>query len=141
MQPAAAMAKRTPKPRRSKKKTQPAPGAGIVAHLRKSTNPRKKFQVTVVHPNGRKKTVHFGGIREDGERYRDFTTHKDPEIMRQYLARHQAREDWTIGGVDKAGFWARWLLWSRPTLQDAIALTEQTFGIQIRRSAPPRREP
>ena len=134
------MPRPTPSLRRPKK-NQTAVGSGIIAYLRKSANPRKKFQVTVVHPDGRTKTVHFGGIREDGERYRDFTTLKDPEIMRQYLARHRAREDWTIGGVDKAGFWARWLLWSRPTLRGAISLTEQTFGIQIRRGVPPRSQP
>lgn len=124
---------------RSRTRSRAAPagsGTGTVAYLRKSTNPRKKFQVTVVGPSGRR-TVHFGGVREDGEPYRDFTMHKDPETMRRYLARHRAREDWTIGGIGTAGFWARWLLWSKPTLRDAIALTERTFGIEIRRGAPP----
>ncbi len=34
-----------------------------------------------------------------------------------YIARHKKTEDWTKSGVDTAGFFARWLLWNKPTLE------------------------
>ena len=111
----------------------------VRAYLTKSDNPLKKFKVTVVHPDGRTKTMHFGGIKESGEKYQDYTMHKDETIMRRYLKRHRSRENWTKAGVDTKGFWARWLLWSEPSLSRAIARTESEFDIQIMRRAPPRR--
>ena len=115
------------------------PAQKVRAYLTKSDNPLKKFKVTIVHPNGRTKTVHFGGIKESGEKYRDYTMHKDPTIMRRYLDRHRSKENWTKAGVDTPGFWARWLLWSEPSLARAIARIQSKFDIQITRRAPPRR--
>ena len=60
------------------------------------------------------KTIHFGA---DG--YDDYTTHKDPKRKAQYIARHKNNEDWN--NPETAGFWARWLLWNKPSLNDPIA--------------------
>ena len=101
-----------------------------IAHLRPSTRDTKKWMVTIVHPDGRRKTVHFG------ERdYEDYTMHKDPERMRRYVARHDnGRESWTMRGVDTAGFWSRWLLWSKPSLTGAIRFMQSKFPLTIKRS-------
>ena len=49
-------------------------------------------------------TVHFGATG-----YQDFTSHGDEDRKAAYLLRHESRENWTLKGVDSAGFWARWL--------------------------------
>jgi hypothetical protein len=58
------------------------------------------------------KRVLFGALG-----YEDYTTHKDPLRKARYIARHKNRENWTKLGIDTAGFWSRWLLWNKPTLQ------------------------
>jgi hypothetical protein len=100
-------------------------------YLQKSTNKSKKFMVTIVD-SSRRKTVHFGA-----KGYSDFTIHKDPERMRRYDARHSANETWTKRGIRTAGFWSKWLLWSKPSLTAAIKYTSNKFNISIVRSAPP----
>ena len=82
----------------------------------------KKFRVTF--ENGKK--VEFGA-----KGYSDFTLHKDPERMQRYLIRHKKREDWSKKGIDTAGFWSRWLLWSKPSLNGAIKLIENKFRVKI----------
>ena len=84
--------------------------------LQKSPKKDKKFRVTL--EDGKK--VDFGG-----KGYSDFTIHKDPERMKRYLSRHgRGNETWTKDGRDTAGFWSRWLLWSKPSLEEAKKLNE-----------------
>jgi hypothetical protein len=72
----------------------------------------KKFRAVL--PNG--KSVRFG---QRG--YSDYTIHKDRRRMLRYLARHdRGLEDWSHRGIHKAGFWARWLLWSEPSMEAAL---------------------
>jgi hypothetical protein len=40
-------------------------------------------------------------------------------------------EDWNKSGIDTAGFWSRWALWSKPSLEEAIKLIEKKFKINI----------
>ena len=68
------------------------------------------------------KTVHFGATG-----YEDFTSSKDEKRKASYLARHKANEDGTLNGVDTAGFWARWLLWNKPSLSASIRDINQRF--------------
>jgi len=51
--------------------------------------------------------------------------------MQRYLTRHRKTENWTRAGVRKAGFWARWILWSEPSIQAAIRRTEKVLGAKI----------
>jgi Family of unknown function (DUF5754) len=81
-----------------------------------------KFRATF--PEGR--TVHFGR-----KGYSDYTIHKDRERMKRYIIRHRRRENWTRSGRYTAGFWSRWLLWSRPSLRGAIARTQRVLGQRI----------
>ena len=88
--------------------------------LRRSPNPEKKFRVTF--EDGSK--VNFGG-----KGYSDFTKHKDVSRMRRYLSRHgRMGETWTKDGVKTAGFWSRWLLWSKPSLEEAKKLKQKYSG-------------
>jgi len=90
--------------------------------LTKSPNTEKKFRVVL--ENGR--SVNFGA-----KGYQDFTQHKDPNRMRLYIIRHRSRENWSRSGIATAGFWSRWLLWSKPSLKEAIQYMNKKFGIII----------
>ena len=91
--------------------------------LRNSPKGEKKYRVTF--EDG--KSVDFGG-----KGYSDFTIHKDPERMRRYLARHSRMgETWNKTGIHTAGFWSRWLLWSRPSMPEAKKYMTKRFGIRF----------
>ena len=87
--------------------------------LRRSPIVTKKWRAEF--PNGRH--VDFG-LRG----FSDYTIHKDRARMERYLVRHRRRENWTPSGRYTAGFWSRWLLWSRPSLQAAKRATEKALG-------------
>lgn len=103
-------------------------------YLRRSHREGKKYVVTIIHENGRRKTVHFGA-----EGMSDYTKHKDYDRMLRYIKRHKKRENWKKSGVDTAGFWAKWLLWSKTTLKDSIKNIESRFNVKIYRREPPNR--
>jgi hypothetical protein len=107
-------------------------------YLQPSTRKDKKFMVTVFKPDGRRRTVHFGGFNvKKNEFYEDYTIHKDRERYKRYLQRHRDKEDWTISGVFSAGFWSRWLLWNQPGLQKSITDLSKRFpSIKIIRGKP-----
>ena len=56
---------------------------------------RKKLRAVFTYDDGSKSTTNFGGIKENGEPYEDFTIHKDPERKKRYIKRHKKNEDWT----------------------------------------------
>ena len=80
--------------------------------ISKSTRATKKY-MAAIHDGP---TVHFGATG-----YQDFTQHGDEERKASYLARHRTRENWTLQGVESAGFWARWILWNKTSLAASIA--------------------
>jgi hypothetical protein len=95
----------------------------MIVKLIKSPNPEKKFRV-VFETGGH---VDFGG-----KGYSDFTIHKNSSRMKRYLARHgRMRENWTKTGIRTAGFWSRWLLWSKPSLKEAKMLLAKRFGVKF----------
>ena len=61
------------------------------------------------------KTVHFGA-----KGMSDFTKHKDTERKQRYINRHKANEDWTSTGVKTAGFYAKHILWNKPSMNASI---------------------
>lgn len=89
-------------------------------HIWKSDKPSKKL--CVVH-HGRK--IHFGATG-----YSDFTKHKDIERRDRYDARHRKTEHWNDSTT--AGFWAKWILWNKPTIIGSARDTAKRFGIKIR---------
>jgi hypothetical protein len=82
--------------------------------LTKSPKKEKKYRVTF-RTEGRH--VDFG---QKG--YSDYTIHKDRDRMKRYIGRHaHMGENWgAVTGKYTAGFWSRWLLWSKPSLKAAI---------------------
>ena len=91
------------------------------AVVRRSDRAGKKYQVTLGD-----RTVHFGA-----RGYEDYTTHGDDKRKENYLARHRPTEDWTRAGMHTAGFWARHLLWNKPSLRASARDVEQRFGIDV----------
>lgn len=88
--------------------------------LRKSYRKDKKYMVTINN-----KTIHFGATG-----YSDFTEHKNIERKKRYISRHSANENWK--NIYSSGFWARYILWNKPTLMGSIRDTNKRFGLQIK---------
>ena len=113
-------------------------------------SPNPKMKLRAILEDGR--TVDFGASG-----YSDYTKHKNPSRMRSYVLRHGGRvqkrfiaerdpkkiqtmmlevtssdkEDWKRSGIDGAGFWSRWYLWSFPTFQGVEKFMSKRFGIII----------
>ena len=81
-----------------------------------SDKPTKKFEARI---DG-KKSIHFGS-----KGYEDFTIHKDTERKNRYLDRHSKNEDWN--NPLTAGFYARHILWNKPTITESIRDTNREF--------------
>ena len=91
--------------------------------LEQSLIPKKKY--TAIRLNPSLKYISFG---EKG--YDDYTTTNDNERKRLYLTRHKrSREDWN--NTDTPGFWARWLLWNKKTIDESIKDIEKKFNIKV----------
>ena len=71
------------------------------------------------------RTVHFGASG-----YQDFTQHGDAKRRESYLDRHRPNENWSKDGINTAGFWARHLLWEKPTVRGA-AKALASKGLQV----------
>lgn len=89
--------------------------------LKKINDGKHKYQVKL--DSGR--IIKFGAYG-----YEDFTIHKDPQRKKRYIARHN-KENWH--NPHTKGFWARWLLWNKPTITASIANIRKRFGIKIRK--------
>ena len=103
--------------------------------LQKSNKPDKKYMVTFTKgkPNllssGKElmidgKIIHFGA-----KGYEHFTTHKNQDRKHRYILRHNKNENWE--NPLSPGFWARWLLWNKPTIIESIADIEGRFNLDI----------
>ena len=102
------------------------------AYLQKSKNPNKKYTVIIFKDDSKIKTVHFGASA-----YSDYTKHHDEDRMKLYVSRHKSRENWTKSGITTAGFWSKWILWSKPSLAEAIKFASKKFNIKIIKGAAP----
>ena len=70
------------------------------------------------------KTIHFGDSR-----YEDYTIHQNPIRQQMYILRHQKNEN--FNNLTTSGAWAYNLLWSKPSLNEAIKSMERKFGIKL----------
>ena len=68
------------------------------------------------------RTTHFGA-----KGYEDYTTHRDEKRRRNYLSRHESREDWGRSGVMTAGWLSRYILWEKPTIKEAVAAANRLY--------------
>ena len=84
--------------------------------LKKSTVKGKKYDAVI---DG-KKTVSFGATG-----YSDFTKHKDEDRKKNYIARHKPNQDWKDHTT--AGFWAKNILWNKPTIEASVRDTNKKF--------------
>lgn len=98
-----------------------------------ATSKRSKYEASF--DSGRTWPVKFGAVG-----YRDFTllcaagdmdaaTH----ARWQYVKRHACREDWGASGIHTAGFWARWILWNKPTVEMSARdiSRRRVFGVRV----------
>lgn len=69
-------------------------------------------------------TIKFGA-----KGYSDYTKHKDKDRRDRYILRHKARENWK--DYRTAGFWSRWILWNKPTIEQSIRDIKKRFKINI----------
>lgn len=121
-------------------------------------NADKKYTAVIFSNNKKIKTLHFG---QNGAS--DYTIHKNPLRMREYVRRHggiipkslmdqdddkivhnkmnsitnSTKETWNKSGITTPGFWSRWLLWSEPTIKGAIENIETKFNVVIKRKISP----
>ena len=64
--------------------------------------------------------------------YSDYTIHKESDRKTNYLSRHKTNENWGVTGIKSAGFWSRWILWNKPTLEDSIRDVNKIFNINVK---------
>lgn len=95
--------------------------------LSKSSKKDKKWSITFMNTKTkRENTVHFGA-----KGYSDYTIHNDDVRKSNYLKRHRKRENWTKSGMNTAGFWSRYLLWNKKTVELSKKNIEDRFNIKI----------
>lgn len=96
----------------------------VVMEMRPEKDKRFKFLV-YDRKNNEYERVKFGS--KNGSTFID---HIDPKKKKNYIARHsKLNEDWTDPMT--AGFWARWYLWSEPTIKEAEKLISKKFDIEF----------
>ena len=84
--------------------------------IKKSSKTGKKYDAVIDN----KKTVSFGATG-----YSDFTKHKDEDRKKNYIARHKPNQDWKDHTT--AGFWAKNILWNKPTIEASVRDTNKKF--------------
>lgn len=80
-----------------------------------------------IERDGSRKTIHFGA-----RGYKDYTSFSPLEReqrKRNYIGRHQSKEDWSESGIDTAGFWAKHILWNKPSISASLAETRRRFNL------------
>ena len=85
--------------------------------IKKSNKAGKKYDAVI---DG-KKTVSFGATG-----YSDFTKNKDEVRKQNYIARHKPNQDWKDHTT--AGFWAKNILWNKPTVEASVRDTNKKFS-------------
>ena len=86
----------------------------------------KKYTAIIYKGDDKIKTVHFGQFGAS-----DFTKHKNEERKQRYIDRHRDNENWSKAGITSAGFWSRWSLWNKPTIQASKSDIESRFNVKI----------
>ena len=79
-------------------------------------------------------------LKTSKKKDKDFKLSKaDRDIIHENMksSKISTKEEWGKGGINKPGFWSRWLTWSEPTIQKAIKLIHKKFNIKIVRQSKP----
>ena len=99
--------------------------------LVKLSGDSKKYKAVLLNKDtGREVNVKFGSssnmdytkyYKRDGKEVADMK-------KKAYIARHSKNnEDWTASGKDTAGFFSRWVLWNKPTVESSLAYVKRKF--------------
>ena len=92
--------------------------------IKRSSKKDKKYDAVI---DG-KKTISFGSAGAS-----DFTQHKNEVRKQRYIDRHKDREDWTKDGIKTAGFYAKNVLWNKPSIRESINdLNKKYKGIKFK---------
>jgi hypothetical protein len=81
-----------------------------------SDKPDKKFFI-ITNTN---KRIYFGsaGNKDYTIYYKEYGKEIADKKKNAYIARHsKLNENWGRSGIDTPGFYAKWLLWNKPTLE------------------------
>jgi hypothetical protein len=101
-------------------------GALFHAHLVKlsqSTDKKYKYKITIVNMHTNQKRI----VRFGAQGYSDFPHHKDEHRKRLYIQRHKRHENWN--DIFTAGFWSRWLLWNKDTIEASKRDIQRRFRV------------
>jgi hypothetical protein len=100
-------------------------GSGVDVLLMRSWRKGKKYAAIMADKTvSGTKVIHFGAAGMS-----DYTIHGDEQRKERYLHRHSKNENWQ--DIDTAGFWSRWLLWNKPSVEESIADIERRFKINV----------
>ena len=90
--------------------------------IKPATQKDKKLQALITYDDNRHKTIPFGQKTAS-----DFTKHKDETRKDKYLKRHEKDPKF----IDTAGGLARDILWSKPSLDQAIKYASKKHHVYI----------
>ena len=91
--------------------------------IKKANDDKHKF-IAVLEDGSKTHNIAFGA-----RGYNDFTKTKDETAKSSYIARHKVREDWSKSGILTSGFWARLVLWNKPTIEESVKYTVKKFHL------------
>jgi hypothetical protein len=99
--------------------------------LKEAKDNKHKYVVMLLDTTTNKKyKISFGAFGMND--YTLYSKNDDPEKerhKRNYLNRHRKNEDWN--DIKSAGFWSRWILWSKPSVEESLKHTIKKFNIKI----------
>jgi hypothetical protein len=91
--------------------------------LKEANDGKHKYIVTLLNKDtNREKNIKFGAYGMS-----DYTQHKDIKRKTLYETRHIVRENWNDPGT--AGFWSKWILWNKPSVNDSLRSTLKQFNL------------
>jgi hypothetical protein len=91
--------------------------------LKKADDGKHKYVVTLLNnKTGRENNIKFGAFGMS-----DYTISKNVKQKTLYETRHIVREDWTDPST--AGFWAKWILWNKSTVDASLQHTLKQFKL------------
>lgn len=96
----------------------------MIYAILKHSNRKDKKLTAYVFINNKKYTINFG---QSG--YEDYVIHNDKERKKNYIARHSAISN--FNDPTTAGFWSRWILWNKPTIEESMKDVMNRFRIPI----------
>ena len=95
----------------------------ILLQIKKASDDKHKY-IAVLQDGSKTHNIAFGA-----KGYNDFTKTQNEDKKSSYIARHKVREDWSKSGILTAGFWSRWILWNKPTIEESVKYTIKKFHL------------